>query len=66
MLTKSVKSVISVVLKHVARAKKIRAIGVIREYNIRMVLPDCNIFCDFAILSALYTFCMYCVDNQTF
>ena len=31
MLTKSVKSVISVVLKHVARAKKIRAIGVIRE-----------------------------------
>ncbi len=31
MLTKSVKSVISVVLKHVARAKKIRAIGAIRE-----------------------------------
>ena len=30
MLTKSVKSFISVVLKHVARAKKIRAIGVIR------------------------------------
>ena len=44
MLTKSVKSVISVVLKHVARAKKIRAIGVIREYNIRMVLLDNNIF----------------------
>ena len=44
MLTKSVKSVISAVLKHVARAKKIRAIGVIREYNIRMVLPDRNIF----------------------
>ena len=64
MLTKSVKSVISVVLKHVARAKKIRAIGVIREYNIRMVLPDCNIFCDFAILSALCTFCLHCVDNQ--
>ena len=32
MLTKSVKSVISVVLKHVARAKKIRAISVIREH----------------------------------
>ena len=31
MLTKSVKSAISVVLKHVARAKKIRAIGVICE-----------------------------------
>ncbi len=32
MLIKSVKSVISVVLKHIARAKKkIRAIGVIRE-----------------------------------
>ena len=44
MLTKSVKSVISVVLKHVVQAKKIRAIGVIREYNIRMVLPDNNIF----------------------
>ncbi len=44
MLTKSVKSVISVVLKHVVQAKKIRAIGVIREYNIRMVLPDRNIF----------------------
>ena len=23
-------------------------------------------FCDFAILSALYTFCMYCVDNHEF
>ena len=23
-------------------------------------------FCDFAILSALYTFCMHCVDNQVF
>ena len=22
-------------------------------------------FCDFAILSALYTFCLHCVDNQT-
>ncbi len=66
MLTKSVKSVISVVLKHVARAKKIRAIGVIREYNIRMVLPDNHIFRDFAILSTLYTFCMHCVDNQVF
>ncbi len=44
MLTKSVNSVISVVLKRVVQAKKIRAIGVIREYNIRMVLPDCNIF----------------------
>ena len=53
MLTKSVKSVISVVLKHVARAKKIRAIGVIREYNIRMVLPDRNIF--FVILP----FCLH-------
>ena len=31
MLTKSVNSVISVVLKHVAQAKKIRAIGVICE-----------------------------------
>ena len=66
MLTKSVKSVISVVLKHVVQAKKIRAIGVIREYNIRMVLPDNNIFCDFAILSALYTFCLHCADNQAF
>ena len=43
MLTKSVKSVISVVLQHVARAKKIRAIGAIREHNIRMVSPDGNI-----------------------
>ena len=34
MLTKSVNSVISVVLKHVARTKKIRAIGVIREHSI--------------------------------
>ena len=43
MLTKSVKFVISVVLKHVARTKKIRAIGVIREcYNIRKVLPYNN------------------------
>ena len=42
MLTKSVKSVISVVLKHVARAKKIRVIGAIREHNIRIVLPDIN------------------------
>ena len=44
MLTKSVKSVISVGLKHVARTKKkIRAIGVIREcYNIRKVLPYNN------------------------
>ena len=42
MLTKSVKSVISVVLKHVARAKKIRVIGVIREHNIRRVLADNN------------------------
>ena len=31
MLTKSVKSAISVVLKHVAQAKKIRAISVICE-----------------------------------
>ncbi len=23
-------------------------------------------FCDFAILSALYTFCLHCVDNQSF
>ena len=38
MLTKSVNSVISVVLKHVT--KKIRAIGAIREHNIRIVLPD--------------------------
>ena len=43
MLTKSVKSVISVVLQHVARAKEIRAIGAIREHNIRMVSPDGNI-----------------------
>ena len=43
MLTKSVKSVISVVLKHVARAKKIRAIGAIRELNIRIVLPDSSL-----------------------
>ncbi|WP_337583333.1 hypothetical protein, partial [Prevotellamassilia timonensis] len=42
MLTKSVKSVISVVLKHVVQAKKIRAIGVIREHNIRMVSPNSN------------------------
>ena len=44
MLTKSVKSVISVVLKHVVQAKKIRAIGAIREHNIRMILPDINNF----------------------
>ena len=43
MLTKSVKSVISVVLKHVARAKKIRAISAIREHNIRMVSPDSSL-----------------------
>ena len=55
MLTKSVKSVISVVLKHVARAKKIRAIGVIREcYNIRMGLPDSNIW-HYCLHSALTT-----------
>ena len=36
MLTKSVKSAISVVLKHVARAKKICAIGVIREHTFLM------------------------------
>ena len=46
MLTKSVKFVISVVLKHVARAKKIRAIGVIRElqyqngFNGQFPLPE--------------------------
>ena len=42
MLTKSVKSVISVVLKHVAQAKKsvqsVRSVS----FNIRMVLLDSN------------------------
>ena len=33
-----------------------------------MIIPNGlhTVFCDFAILSALYTFCMHCVDNQTF
>ena len=43
MLTKSVKSVISVVLKHVAWAKK--SVQSVRSasYNIRMVLPDSSL-----------------------
>ena len=44
MLTKSVNSVISVVLNHVAREKKsvqsVRSVS----YNIRMILPDINNF----------------------
>ena len=43
MLTKSVKSVISVVLKHVARAKKsVQSVRSVSD-NIRMVSPDSSL-----------------------
>ena len=63
MLTKSVKSVISVVLKHVAWAKK--SVQSVRSvcYNIRMVSTDSNnfgkpchdCFMSFCLHSALFT-----------
>ena len=70
MLTKSVKSVISVVLKHVAWAKK--SVQSVRSvcYNIRMVSTDSNNFekpCPwqfFVILPALCTFYLHYTDYQ--